>query len=116
MKIRTGFVSNSSSSSFCIFGFHLKKTSEEIAKLFNIELEHDNDVYELMEIIFRGEDIGWSAIFDEYNTGDWIVGFDSSENTFEEIKNGMEKALQNEKMKALADGCEFRLLTGEYPC
>ena len=36
MKVRTGFVSNSSTSSFCIFGA-IFETLEEVAELFKIE-------------------------------------------------------------------------------
>jgi len=42
MRIRTGFVSNSSSSSFCIFG---TATSIDLSKLFNKDIDEDSDEY-----------------------------------------------------------------------
>jgi hypothetical protein len=50
MKIRSGFVSNSSSSSFCIYGAELSNHAEELAKKFGIT-EEDLDLYELGEIL-----------------------------------------------------------------
>ena len=50
MKVRTGFVSNSSSSSFIIRG--MKLTSDEIIKALNIHQEidglNDGDIYEFL--------------------------------------------------------------------
>ena len=50
MKIRNGFVSNSSSSSFIIRG--MKLTSDEIIKALNIHQEidglNDGDIYEFL--------------------------------------------------------------------
>ena len=42
MKIRTGFVSNSSSSSFCIFGIRLEASDEDF---FNPPTEESEDGY-----------------------------------------------------------------------
>jgi hypothetical protein len=49
MKIRNGFVSNSSSSSFLIYGAELSEHKEELCKKFG--LEEGVNLYELREVI-----------------------------------------------------------------
>ena len=52
MKIRMGFVSNSSSSSFCIYGAELSDVLEELKKALGMDLTSDcDDVYSLSEAI-----------------------------------------------------------------
>lgn len=53
MKARTGFVSNSSSSSFVILGYQL--TTDDISKLNKVAEEKDMDFYEL---IYESDYIG----------------------------------------------------------
>ena len=49
MKLREGFVSNSSSSSFCIYGAYISSSkTDEIAKKIGVE-DEDLDLYELIE-------------------------------------------------------------------
>ena len=65
MKIRTGFVSNSSATSFCIYGVYLDDdVLEKIRKRLKTPLppgeeeeEGDDDVdnYELLEILLKGQ-------------------------------------------------------------
>jgi len=62
MKIRKGFVSNSSSTSFCIYGTWVENTQEDLydiakkLKLFVCSDQHDGGLY-----IGRS----WSDIFDD---------------------------------------------------
>jgi len=74
MKIRNGFVSNSSSSSFLIFGKHFNglsflKDNEKVQEL----IEADEDVYEIMESVLpyeRGADIEYHLM--EYDDDIYI--------------------------------------------
>jgi len=69
MKIRTGFVSNSSSSSFCIFGVYLD--SEEIDDVFGFEYDTESDD--------RKDDERWNKVeslgFDYYGPNDYWDGY-----------------------------------------
>lgn len=60
MKVRTGFVSNSSSSSFCAFGVAVGMDEEELTKLGMVFTEDDRDsdgyIDEMGEIIYNAAD------------------------------------------------------------
>lgn len=62
MKVRIGFVSNSSSSSFCLFGAYIK--NEDIMKVANTD--ETEDIYELCEIITEKTDLKFEGRFDDY--------------------------------------------------
>jgi len=74
MKVRTGFVSNSSSSSFIIRG--MKLTSDEIIKALNIHQEidglNDGDIYEFL--YDKLDDLDFSVEVDGNYFGDKDYG------------------------------------------
>lgn len=57
MKIRNGFVSNSSSSSFCIYGIILEK-NQAIDLLLKLDPETDTDFYKNNRTHYVSESIG----------------------------------------------------------
>lgn len=72
MKIRTGFVSNSSSSSFCLVGANIDEYGGEIEKLakkFGLEYNKNDDEYwENMERVqFHLEKLGFDVFMGEEN-------------------------------------------------
>jgi len=83
MKIRNGFVSNSSSSSFCILGYDTNL--EEVAAALKIKMTDLDDPYADMEKIYeKVESMGYEAIFsgkDNYG----YIGFSLEGLTIEKI-------------------------------
>ena len=69
MKVRTGFVSNSSSSSFCIFGAVLPENTEEIS--LPSELEYSYGISDYYDSILVG-------------TAPWNMKEDETRKQFEE--------------------------------
>lgn len=61
MKKRLGFVSNSSSSSFCIYGIEIAYS--EIAELLKIEEEQISDTLDRLEIVIENDYENESAYF-----------------------------------------------------
>jgi len=68
MKKRNGFVSNSSSSSFVVFGFKVKKDPEIICELLSIEFPQDLD----KEDDFYDEDL-WEHIWKHRDETEFII-------------------------------------------
>ncbi len=70
MKKRYGFVSNSSTTSFCIYGAHLSK--DKVREVFG--LEEDDDVYdELYEKVEKGN--GLIVEYDPWDSYVWIGSY-----------------------------------------
>ena len=57
MKIRNGFVSNSSSSSFCMFGAYI---DDEILKKSVAAINEDYSIYDVIDDILQGTGLSWS--------------------------------------------------------
>ena len=89
MKIRLGFVSNSSSSSFCVVG--KLYTNEELENLFSSEYIYDK-IYSICENICINSGI------ETYNNDDYCIGFDiydiKDNETLGDIKNKVLKEIQ----------------------
>lgn len=101
MKIRSGYVSNSSSSSFCIYGatFDYAELMEKVEKFFTEdELEElEDDPYLLEEKLCKKTDL---AIFSSEGESFWIgkswadIGDDETGGQFKEsVKEEIEKLL-----------------------
>ena len=111
MKYRTGFVSNSSSSSFCIYGIEIpyedvedlitnieNKTENEIISLVKLKLEdfinEDDEAYEILEKVEKR--FGLSYYIDE--DGQTFIGRDfisiGDNETGKEFKESTEKILK----------------------
>jgi len=97
MKVRNGFVSNSSSSSFLIYGAAFSSRSEDIKKLVKkLDLEDASDtyIYELAEAIESKIGIGVFTAEDDsclyFGRTPSSIGDDE---TGKEFKDKIEKAL-----------------------
>jgi len=73
MKIRNGFVSNSSTSSFCIYGAYIKDKEalvKRCQKILNEEEEEDVDFYGIVEEAAGKFGLGfWSISGESYYVG-----------------------------------------------
>ena len=84
MKIRNGFVSNSSSSSFLIITKKDKLDDDKLLKIFNID--EKSIVYPLVkkfakDIIYCSEEVTPEELMDNYSWGDTL---EEKENNFKE--------------------------------
>jgi hypothetical protein len=76
MKIRNGFVANSSSSSFCILGIHIdgEDIPESYREIKQREEEIEGDLGEVLDELLKGSDLVWTQE-DPYSS-DYYVGVD----------------------------------------
>lgn len=122
MKIRNGFVSNSSSSSFVIYGVKIEdKSVEDIVKQFCSEEElkkiEDDDYWELLYSREFGDKIGFDILTSdgEYWIGKVISTSDDSylndgEMSFQEIVE------TKDKLKEVFPELESKIYVGERAC
>jgi len=112
MKIRNGFVSNSSTSSFIVIGHKFK--SEEITKFFT---EDEEDVYDALESI---EYIGYVADseVDAYYIGEVIS--DSGEDILEDSETEIGDLEQLKSIKAMRETFKYegplKIYSGTRAC
>jgi len=71
MKIRQGFVSNSSTSSFCIYGIKLDNYKEEIIKKLNLECDYYDDIIAAIQKIDECNEL---ECFSAYCGGSHFLG------------------------------------------
>ncbi len=94
MKVRSGFVSNSSSSSFCIYGAEIDSCDfEEKIKKLNPELADEECIYELTESLDTTLDIHTPSDYDTIYIGrSWSsIGDDE---TGKQLKENVEKEIK----------------------
>lgn len=104
MKIRKGFVSNSSSSSFCILGIKLSLVNKKLVELAKKELgdewedSYETDTYE------NAESLGLKC--HKPNDSFYVIGFDISGRTFKEVGD------LEVKLKEMFGDLVFRVFSG----
>lgn len=97
MKIRTNYVSNSSSSSFCIMGVAMpvKEAFNTIRKALAIA-DDDIDAWDLMCTFAKEFDIGWAegiAIYEDQIVFGWDATYMKDDETLKEFKDKIQCSL-----------------------
>lgn len=111
MKIRTGFVSNSSSSSFCILGVTSSEIENQIdvEKLFNPNNEEswDDDWYELSDKFGFDSYYGFDNYYEEHCIGLSVSKLDENIPIIEQKKVLAEKLNEKFGTKFEANDIDF---------
>jgi hypothetical protein len=99
MKIRSGFVSNSSSSSFCIYGACIETSKlESLLNKLDIKLEYDYDEDYLYTIEKIAEKIGLDAYgYDDFG---YFVGLSLTQMEMDETMRQFQKKI-DDKLKLI---------------
>lgn len=105
MKIRYGFVSNSSSSSFCIYGANISwsDVEEKMGKNIDTDDEDEFDEYSALDDMLDGTDLEQHS---PYDSGEYFVGISWSNirdnETGKEFKARVLKQMQKAGFKVEA--------------
>lgn len=109
MKIRAGFVSNSSSSSFCIYGAAIETENlESLINKLGIKLEYDveEEKYDALEKIAEKIELGLFG--DEYYIGNYFFGLSLTQMEMDEtMRQFQEKIDAKLKMIGIDGGDIF---------
>ena len=108
MKVRMGFVSNSSTSSFCCYG-----AAFETAELENLLKIEDKDLYEVIEDKCSKLGLNYYSL-EEYEEG-WVVGLDYMRMEQDETRAQFEKRAADLVQQFVGSEVECDLQEGTYP-
>lgn len=101
MKIRSGFVSNSSSSSFCIYGAEIDFDIEEAAEKLGIEFDKDDfDEYVTLEEISSKLGLEIFTPYESYYLGRSWSSIEDNE-TGKDFKNSVKEAFDKLGLKEI---------------
>lgn len=121
MKVRNGFVSNSSSSSFCLLGMaysdiqkrmNTQKIESNIGKDTNeydedmSDDDNEEDMYDMLEKNLKGTSLVYSHGYENYSE-DWVVGFNPNKVNDSHTLKDIKKEVSDEINKA------FKAITTE---
>ena len=102
MKIRSGFVSNSSSSSFMIYGVYLEDS--DIIKLLNLSEDESDDMYETVEKALENSDLEFHS---PYGDNGFYIGKSFSDIGDDETGKQFKDKVESKLTEIFGEGLEF---------